>query len=129
MRVLELLASGRWSGPAEPMASVARELARRGHVVELAVDTDPQHTLAQELRERGFTVRDDLSLSTKAGALAFLRDLRRLSALAPGFDILHANFSHDHLLALLALWRRGPRRVVRTIHSSRSLEPRAAQGY
>jgi glycosyltransferase involved in cell wall biosynthesis len=128
MRVLELLASGRWSGPAEPMASVARELARRGHAVELAVDTGPQHTLAQELREKGFTVRADLSLSTKGGALAFLRDLRRLSTIARGFDVLHANFSHDHLLALLALWRRGPRRVVRTVHSSRSLEPRAAQG-
>src|SRR5512138_3634715 len=113
MGVLELLASGRWSGPAEPMASVARELARQGHAVELAVETTPGHTLSAELREMGFVVRDDLSLSTKAGPLGFLRDLRRLSAAARGFDVVHANFSHDHLLALLALWRRGERRVVR----------------
>jgi glycosyltransferase involved in cell wall biosynthesis len=48
--------------------------------------------------------------------------------MASGFDVVHANFSHDHLLALLALWRRGPRRVLRTVHSSRSLEPRLLQG-
>jgi glycosyltransferase involved in cell wall biosynthesis len=76
----------------------------------------------------GFVVREDLVLGPKAGAMAFLRDVRRLSAIAQGFDVLHANFSHDHLLALLALWRRGGRRVIRTIHSSRSLEPRALQG-
>jgi glycosyltransferase involved in cell wall biosynthesis len=110
------------------MASVARELARLGHTVELAVETTPGHTLSRELGEMGFVVRDELSLSTTAGPLAFLRDLRRLSAVARGFDVVHANFSHDHLLALLALWRRGERRVVRTIHSSRSLEPRALQG-
>ncbi|MGB8930532.1 MAG: glycosyltransferase family 4 protein [Anaeromyxobacteraceae bacterium] len=127
MRVLELLASGRWSGPAEPMASVARELGRLGHAVELGVETTAGNTLAQELRGQGFSVRDDLVLSP--GPAAFVRDLRRLAAISRSFDVVHANFSHDHLLALLALWRRGPRRVVRTVHSARSLEPRALQGF
>ncbi|HSM93574.1 MAG TPA: glycosyltransferase family 4 protein [Anaeromyxobacteraceae bacterium] len=129
MRILELLSSGRWSGPAEPMASVARELLRLGHSVELGVETTAGHTLARELREQGFAVRDDLVLGPKAGGWAFLRDLRRLVAISRDFDVLHANFSHDHLLALLALRRRGARRLVRTVHSSRSLEPRALQGY
>jgi glycosyltransferase involved in cell wall biosynthesis len=128
MRVLELLASHRWTGPAEPMASVARELGRLGHGVEIAVETAREGTLAPHLRELGLTVRGELALSPTAGALAFLRDVRRLSAMASGFDVIHANFSHDHLLALLALWRRGPRRVLRTVHSSRSLEPRLLQG-
>jgi len=128
MRVLELLASGRWSGPAEPMASVARELARRGHAVELAVETTPGNTLARELAQMGFAVREDLVLGPKAGPIAFLRDLRRLSRVARAFDVLHTNFSHDHLLALLALRRRGGQRVVRTVHSSRSLAPRPMQG-
>ena len=30
-----------WTGPAEPMASVARELRARGHDVEIAVETPP----------------------------------------------------------------------------------------
>ena len=68
------------------------------------------------------------TLGPNAGPAAFLGDLRRLAIVARGFDVVHANFSHDHLLALLALWRRGARRVVRTVHSSRSLEPRAMQG-
>lgn len=128
MRVLELLSSNWWTGPAEPVASVARELARLGHGVELAVETARSGTLVPKLRELGLGVREDLSLGPNAGVLGFLRDLRRLSTVALGFDVLHANFSHDHLLSLLALRRRGPRRVVRTVHSSRSLEPRAFQG-
>lgn len=128
MRVLELLASNRWSGPAEPVASVARELGRLGHRVEIAVETARPGNLVGTLRGLGLTVREELLLGTNAGALGFLRDLTRLPRVARGFDVVHANWSHDHLLALLALWRRGDRRVVRTIHSSRSLEPRALQG-
>jgi glycosyltransferase involved in cell wall biosynthesis len=128
MRVLELLASNRWTGPAEPMASVARELIRLGHHVEIAVETARGGTIVGHLRGLGLTVREELGLGPTAGARGFLRDLRRLRGMARDFDVLHSNFSHDHLLALLALWRRGPRRLVRTIHSSRSLEPRAMQG-
>lgn len=129
MRILELLASNRWTGPAEPMASVARELIRLGHAVEVAVETSREGTIVGHLRGLGLTVREELGLGPKDGALGFLRDLRRLAAISREFDVLHSNFSHDHLLALLALWRRGPRRLVRTIHSSRSLEPRAMQGF
>jgi glycosyltransferase involved in cell wall biosynthesis len=128
MKVLELLASHRWTGPAEPMASVARELVRHGHAVEIAVETSRDGTLVPRLRELGLTVREELALSPTSGALGFLRDVRKLSAMARAFDVLHANFSHDHLVALLALRRRGARRLVRTIHSSRSLEPRLLQG-
>ncbi len=128
MRVLELLASNRWTGPAEPMASVARELARLGHEVQIGVETARGGTMLPRLRELGLDVREDLTLGPNAGPAAFLGDLRRLAIVARGFDVVHANFSHDHLLALLALWRRGARRVVRTVHSSRSLEPRAMQG-
>jgi glycosyltransferase involved in cell wall biosynthesis len=123
-----MLASPEWTGPAEPMASVARELVRRGHAVEMAVDTRRRGDLRERLRALGLAVRDDLALSTKAGPLAYLGDLRRLRGAARGFDVLHANFSHDHALALLALRRRGERRVVRTVHSSRSLRQRLSQG-
>jgi L-malate glycosyltransferase len=128
VRVLELLSSAWWTGPAEPMASVARGLVERGHAVELAVETARAGNLRQRLRAEGFRVRDDLALSTRSGPLALVRDVRRLAAAAAGFDVLHANFSHDHLLALAALRRRGPRRVVRTVHSSRGLARGALQG-
>jgi glycosyltransferase involved in cell wall biosynthesis len=128
MRVLELLSSPAWTGPAEPMLSVARALVRRGHQVQVAVDTRREGDLRERLAAEGFPPRGDLVLSTKAGPLAFVGDVLRLRRVARDFDVLHANFSHDHALALLALARRGGRRVVRTLHASRSLAERGLQG-
>jgi glycosyltransferase involved in cell wall biosynthesis len=127
MRVLELLSSAWWTGPAEPMASVARELRARGHAVEIAVETARPGNLRERLAALGLAPRDGLALSTKSGPLAYVRDVRRLAAMARDFDVVHANFSHDHGLALLALRRRAGRRVVRTVHSSRSLRASAVQ--
>lgn len=128
MRILELLSSPAWTGPAEPTASVARQLLARGHQVELAVDTLREGDLRARLRQMGLPVRRDLELCTKAGPLSHLRDLARLRRLARDLDVIHANFSSDHVLALLARPGRGPVRVIRTVHSSRSLRPRALQG-
>jgi glycosyltransferase involved in cell wall biosynthesis len=112
------------------MTSVARELRRRGHDVEVAVDTRREGDLRQRLAEAGFPPRGDLALSTRGGPLSFAGDALRLRRLARGLDVLHANFSHDHALALLAVAGRGPdrARVVRTLHSSRSLADRGLQG-
>jgi L-malate glycosyltransferase len=122
VRILELLSSARWTGPAEPMASVARELRARGHAVEIAVETHRAGDLAARLRSDGHAVREDLALSSKAGPIRYLLDVRRLAALArEGLDVLHANFSHDHGLALLAARGRGQVRVVRTVHAARAL--------
>lgn len=128
MKVLELLSSPVWTGPAEPMASVARELARRGHRVEMAVDRRREGDLRERLAGMGFPLRDELALTTKGGPAIYLADAFRLRRLAAEFDVLHANFSHDHGLALLALSGRREGRVVRTVHSSRSLRRRGLQG-
>jgi glycosyltransferase involved in cell wall biosynthesis len=127
MRVLELLSSAWWTGPAEPVASLARELRARGHAVDVAVERARHGNLVERLGALGLSGPEGLALSSKAGPLAFLGDVRRLTALARGYDVLHANFSHDHVLALLALRRRRGRRLVRTIHSSRSLRTNVAQ--
>ena len=50
VRILELLSSPVWTGPAEPMASVALALRRRGHQVEAAVDAVRPGDLAARLR-------------------------------------------------------------------------------
>jgi len=129
MRILELLASPIWTGPAEPVASVAQELVRRGHFVEMAVDTLRPGDLRDRLRKMGFAVHDELGLSTKSYPLRIALDVHRLTDVARGFELFHANFSHDHLLALIAA-RRSPARprVVRTVHSERSLRGRRFQG-
>ncbi len=129
MRILELLASPAWTGPAELVASVARELARRGHFVEMAVDTLRAGDLADRLRHLGFAVHDELGLSTKSNPIRMAVDAHRLTQVARGFEIFHANFSHDHLLALVAARRSSAHpRVVRTVHSDRSLRRRPMQG-
>ncbi len=129
MKILELLSSPAWTGPAEPMASVAAFLSRRGHEVEVAIDTRRQGDLGERLRGLGFTVRGDLALSTRGFPPPLLGDARRLARLAPGYDVVHAHFSNDHAAALLGLARRRERpRVVRTVHSARSLRDRALQG-
>jgi glycosyltransferase involved in cell wall biosynthesis len=109
------------------MASVAGILARRGHRVEVAVDSVRPGDLRQRLQAMGFRLRGDLSLSTKGGPLAYLGDVVRLRRAARDLDLVHAHFSHDHGLALLALRGRREARVVRTVHSSRSLRDRALQ--
>ncbi len=130
MDVLELLSSPVWTGPAEPMASVAGYLRSRGHRVELAVDARRPGDLRARLVALGFTVRDDLALTTRGFPPALLGDARRLAAVGFGFDVVHAHFSNDHAAALLGLRRRRERpRLVRTVHSSRSLEKRPWQGW
>ena len=129
MRILELLSSPVWTGPAEPMASVAAWLRGRGHEVELAVDARRPGDLRQRLRTLGFVVRDDLALTTRGFPPSVLGDARVLARIGPSFDVVHSHFSNDHAAALLGLRRRGERpRLVRTVHSARSLEGRFLQG-
>jgi L-malate glycosyltransferase len=129
VRVLELLSSPVWTGPAEPTASVAGELRRRGHEVEFAVDARRPGDLRERLRALGFTLREDLALSTKGFPPPVLGDAVRLARIGRGFDVVHAHFSNDHTAALLGLrrGREGPR-LVRTVHSARSLRDRPLQG-
>ncbi|HTP25947.1 MAG TPA: glycosyltransferase family 4 protein [Anaeromyxobacteraceae bacterium] len=129
MRVLELLSSPCWTGPAEPMASVARYLLHRGHHVEVAVDTRRPGDLRDRLVAMGFAIRGDLALTTRGFPPPLLCDVIRLSRIGKGFDVVHAHFSNDHSAALLGLrHRRDLPRVVRTVHSGRSLCRRFLQG-
>src|SRR5215831_3332892 len=109
------------------MVSVSAELKRRGHHVELAVDTRRGGDLLVRLQQAGWTPRQGLALSTKSGPWTIAKDVSRLRALSTEFDLWHAYFSHDHVLSLLASRGRGVR-VVRTVHSSRSLRARPFQG-
>jgi glycosyltransferase involved in cell wall biosynthesis len=90
------------------------------------VDTRRAGDLRGRLEGLGLPPREDLFLSTKSGPLELFSDLRALKRLSSQYDVLHANFSHDHALAVLG--SRAPCRVVRTIHSARSLRRRMFQG-
>jgi glycosyltransferase involved in cell wall biosynthesis len=122
MRILHLLASPFYSGPADGVAQLALAQRALGHEVTVAVDVTRTQAAAEELaapRLRGLGLLDEggLGLSVKGTPLDWAGDARRLRARA--LDVVHAHFSHDHLLA----WAARPRgaRLVRSIHAPRSV--------
>lgn len=122
MKVLHLLASPFFSGPAESLTHLALAQRALGHDVSVAVDrkrtqTDAEELAVPRLAALGLLAELGLELSVKSSPLAVARDIRRLRALE--VDVVHAHFSHDHLLAR---WGR-PRgaTLVRSLHAPRSL--------
>ncbi len=129
LKVLHLLASPFFSGPAEAIVQLALAQRALGHDVSIAVDRKRQVADAEELavprlRAAGLLAELPLELSVKSSPVAVARDLKALRALR--LDVLHCHFSHDHLLAR---WGRPPgARLIRSVHAPRSvrrLTPRA----
>jgi glycosyltransferase involved in cell wall biosynthesis len=127
--VLHLLASPYFTGPAELVLELALAQRRLGHDVWVAIDRKRCATTAEELAgprfdELGLTPSAPLQLSVKSSPASMVRDVLRLRALE--VDVVHAHFSHDHLLARLGRPKRAT--LVRSIHAPRSLRwstPRA----
>ncbi|MGZ3459652.1 MAG: glycosyltransferase [Archangium sp.] len=122
MRILHLLASPFWSGPAENVALLALAQREAGHEVTVAVDRRRTEIPAEEpsvprLKALGLLDEGGLELSVKSPPWAVWRDTRRLKARS--VDVVHAHFTHDHLVAR---WGR-PRGAVliRSVHAPRSL--------
>ncbi len=133
MRILHLLASPVWSGPAEGIALLAQAQRELGHQVTFAVDrkrlqVSSEELAAPRLRSLGLLDECGLELSVKSMPWKLLQDATRLRG-NPA-DVVHAHFSHDHLLARIALAGR-PTVLVRSIHADRSLRPTLprAHGY
>ena len=122
MRILHLLASPYWSGPAENVALLALGQRALGHEASVAVDRRRTHTSAEELavprlEELGLLDDGGLELCVKSPPWAFLRDVVRLRRRQ--VEVVHAHFSHDHLIARLGRPARAV--LVRSIHAPRSL--------
>ncbi|MCP3101391.1 glycosyltransferase [Myxococcus sp. K15C18031901] len=129
MRILHLLASPFFSGPAENIALLALAQREAGHDVTVAVDRRRRDLPAEEpavprFRELGLLDDEGLELSVKSPPWRMWRDWRRLKGRR--VDVVHSHFSHDHLLAR---WGRPAGAVlVRSLHAPRSLRasmPRA----
>jgi len=120
VRILHLLSSPVWSGPAEPVALLAAAQRELGHRVSVAIDstragTGSEEPAAPRLEALGLLDRQGLRLCTHDGATGVWRDARRLRTLEA--DVVHAHFSHDHWVAALS-GHRGVR--VRSFHAARS---------
>ncbi|WP_164019480.1 glycosyltransferase [Pyxidicoccus trucidator] len=122
MRILHLLASPFFSGPAENVALLALAQREAGHEVMVAVDRRRTDVPAEEpavprFRELGLLDEGGLELSVKSPPWGMWSDLRHLKKRE--VEVVHSHFSHDHLLAR---WGR-PRGavLVRSLHAPRSL--------
>jgi glycosyltransferase involved in cell wall biosynthesis len=122
MRILHLLASPVFSGPAENVALLALAQRELGHEVSVAIDrkrveTTSEEPSAERLSALGLLDQGGLELSVKSWPMAIARDVWALRQ--RDVDVLHAHFTHDHVLARLA--RRENVRLVRSIHAPRSI--------
>ena len=122
MKVLHLLASPVFSGPAETATQLAIVQRVLGHEVTVAIDRKRTTVTSEELatprlEALGLLDGHGLELSAKSSPVGMLRDIRRLRTLE--IDVLHCHFSHDH--SLVRLGRPRGARVIRSIHAPRSL--------
>ncbi|MFZ5471133.1 MAG: glycosyltransferase [Myxococcota bacterium] len=122
MRILHLLASPVFSGPAENVALLASMQRELGHEVSVALDRKRTLTAAEEpavprFSALGLLDEDGLELSVKSSPLAIFKDVRMLRRRE--VDVVHAHFTHDHFLARFG--RPTGARLVRSIHAPRSL--------
>jgi L-malate glycosyltransferase len=122
MRVLHLLASSVFSGPAETVALLAEAQRRAGATVGVAVDSTRPGTGTEEpalprFAARGLLDGQGLALSTHGGLLEVRHDARLLQSLA--LDVVHCHTSHDHFVGWLG--RPKGARLVRSLHAPRSI--------
>jgi glycosyltransferase involved in cell wall biosynthesis len=115
VRILQLVAGEKWTGPAAVVFDQTAALVAAGVEAQFAlVEASP---LAQRLLPLGW-VRPLITHPRSPGNI--LRDARRLreTVLREKFDILHAHTTHDHALAVIAA-RGTPARLARSIHHRR----------
>ena len=124
MRILNLVAGEKWTGPAAVVFDQTAALIAAGIEAQFAfVAGSP---LAGRLLPLGWA--RPLITHPRTPGNAF-RDARRLreTILREKFDILHAHTTHDHALAVLAA-RGTPARLARTLHHLRYALPGPASG-
>lgn len=116
VRVLQLVAGEKWTGPAAVVFDQTAALIAAGVEAQFAFVAGS--LLGERLLPLGWA-RPLITHPRTLGNL--LRDARRLrgTVLREKFDVLHAHTTHDHALAALAA-RGTPARLARTVHHLRN---------
>jgi glycosyltransferase involved in cell wall biosynthesis len=130
VRLLLTCATPEYTGPAELLLKDAVALRDAGHDVALGFDTRRPGSLRARVEALGLPVVEELDLCRIVGPARFVRDVARLRALlaAGRFDTVHARFSHDHQVALLAAaGLRGRLRVLRSCELTHNARPGLAR--
>jgi len=117
---LLMVSSSSRTGPAEGLISLARELRAQGLDARFAADTvRAGENLGEHLAHAGVPWETRLRLSRKVRPADVLHDAARLTAWAREgrYDVFHAAFAHDHMLALWAA-RRSKSRELRLVRAA-----------
>jgi glycosyltransferase involved in cell wall biosynthesis len=122
VKILHLLASPFFTGPAEVVAQLALAQRALGHEVSVAVDRKRTANTSEELivprlEPLGLLSSAPLELSVKSTPWAMLRDV--LALRSQTVDVVHAHFSHDHTIARMG--RPKGARLIRSVHAPRSI--------
>lgn len=120
MKVLHILSDWKWTGPAEPVVNLCRELQDRGHEVTLAiahVHGDNPPVLRENAIKRGIKLYEGLHMRRRIKPATF-RDVQILKKYVKEqlFDIVHCHLTHDHALSAFALGGNNKVTLIRTSH-------------
>lgn len=123
MTILHLISRYRWTGSAEPAASLCAFQAKAGADARLCCI--PGGSLEREAQARGVRFLNAANLGrnyTPWGILVTARSLARCVS-RERIDLLHAHTQHDHWLAALAQTFFADRKVplIRTHHETRKI--------
>ncbi|MBI3610825.1 MAG: glycosyltransferase [Nitrospirae bacterium] len=127
LRIIQIIASHKWTGPAEGVIRLTAGLKQRGHEVWLLCAGHEPRLLQEKAEAEGLRPVEILSLRPKFKPGSVLVDPVRLASFIREVrpDILHAHLSHDHMIAAAARLLVAPKTsLVRTIHHRDSLRPR-----
>ena len=135
MKILQLFSDWKWTGPAEPVLNLCRELEQRGHEVTLAYRKAPSRvddSLEKRILAAGVTATGQfhlnhvLKLLRPSSLVDNLWDFRRLVGYLgeENFDVVNVHHSHDHILGGIAVKKLShPPVLIRTDHKRDGLKP------
>jgi glycosyltransferase involved in cell wall biosynthesis len=135
MRILHVFGDWKWTGPAEPVLNLCRELESRGHQVLLAYRRPPlevSDSIEKRVRERGVKATDRFRLNhvLKVHKAFSLRDNLSDFVQLPRFiekekfDIINVHQTHGHVIGGLAAKRSSHKAIlIRTHHKREPLKP------
>ncbi|MGV3624874.1 MAG: glycosyltransferase [Archangium sp.] len=122
MKILHLLASPFFTGPAEAVTQLALAQRALGHEVTVAIDRKRTDKTSEELavprlEPLGLLSSLPMELSVKSSPMGMLRDV--LTLRGARVDVVHSHFSHDH--TILRLGRPKHAVTIRSFHAPRSI--------
>lgn len=125
-RILHLISSPRWTGVAEPAASLARLQIANGCEVRAAAIWE--RSLEEGLQKRDIPLARELQIPRRINPLALREDILRLRRYMTSekIEVVHCHLLHDHWLAAIAIRGIPPASrplLVRTVHRYETMRP------